>query len=81
MNVSEATSLIVAKAKEAPEGYRNHSKAAAMYWATNELWSAEYASWQAIAHSGLGPLDSAAECAWQRRCAYADASGLLLKAW
>jgi hypothetical protein len=81
MKVSEVTSLIVAKAKEAPEGYRNRSTAAAMSWAAIELWEAEFASWQAIAHSGLGALDSAAECAWQRRCAYADASSLLLEAW
>ena len=81
MNVSEATSLIIAKAKEAPARYHNCSKAAAMYWATNELWNAEYAAWKAIADSSLGPFSSAARCAWERRTAYSDASGLLLAAW
>ena len=81
MNVSEATSLIIAKAKEAPVRYHNHGKAAAMYWATNELWNAEYAAWKAIAGSSLGPFSSAARCAWERRTAYSDASGLLLAAW
>ena len=81
MTVSEATNLIVAKAKEAPDLWQSGSKVAAMYWATNELWNAEYASWRAIADSSLGPLSSAARCAWERRTAYADASGLLLRAW
>ena len=81
MNVSEATSLIIAKAKEAPGAYRSSCKAAALYWATNELWNAEYASWKAIADSALGPLSSAAKCAWERRTAYSDASCLLLAAW
>ena len=81
MTVSEATNLIVAKAKEAPSWYQEKSPAAAMYWATNELWNAEYASWKAIADSSLGPLSSAAQCAWERRGAYSDAFGLLLKAW
>ena len=81
MTVSEATNLIVAKAKEAPSWYQEKSPAAAMYWATNELWNAEYASWKAIADSSLGPLSPAAQCAWERRSAYSDASGLLLKAW
>jgi hypothetical protein len=52
-----------------------------MYWATNELWNAEYAAWKAIADSSLGPFSSAARCAWERRTAYSDASGLLLAAW
>ena len=81
MTVSDATSLIVAKAKEAPIWYQEKSQAAAMYWATNALWSAEYASWRAIVDSSLGPLSPAARCAWERRTAYSDASGLLAAAW
>jgi len=78
MNISEATSLIVAKAKEAPTKWQAYSKASAMYWAANELWNAEYASYQAIANSSLGSLSSPARCAWARRCAYVEASDLLL---
>ena len=81
MTITEATTLIVAKSKEAPLGYRNCGKAAALYWATNELWNAEYASWQAIATTSLGSDSSAARCAWERRTAYSDASTLLLQAW
>ena len=81
MKISEATNLIVAKSKEAPAPYQGNSKGAAMYWASLELWNAEYASWKAIADSSLGPLSSAALCAWERRTAYADANGLLLRVW
>ena len=81
MTTTEATALILAKAKTAPLGYKNCGKAAAMYWAANELWNAEYASWQAIATTTLGPNSSAARCAWERRSAFSDASGLLLQAW
>jgi hypothetical protein len=81
MNVSEVTKLIVAKSKEAPATVKKQSKAAAMYWASSELWTDEYAAWRAIANSSLGPLSSAAECAWERRTAYFEANGLLLEAW
>jgi hypothetical protein len=81
MTTSEATKLIVAKAAEAPASYHKCGKAAAMYWAATELWNAEYHSWQAIASSSLGPFSRAAECAWERRSAYSDASALLLQAW
>lgn len=81
MNISEATSLILAKAKEAPTQFLDAPKAAAMYWAANELWNAEFSSWQAISNSSLGSLSSPAVCAWERRCAYVEASSLLLQSW
>ena len=81
MTISEATGLIVAKAKEAPAQFKDLSKAAAMYWAVNELWTAEFQSWQAIVNSSLGILSSPAQCAWERRTAYAEASSLLVQAW
>lgn len=80
MTPSETISLIVHKAKEAPERYQSCGKAAALYWATNELWNDEYASWKA-ATSTLGPYSGAAECAWERRTAYSELSSVLLKAW
>ena len=81
MTVSEATSLIVAKAKEAPARWQAYSKASAMYWAANELWNEEYASYRAIANSSLGSLSSPARCAWDRRCAYVEATNLLRHSW
>ncbi|MGA1024126.1 MAG: hypothetical protein ACO3S8_05505 [Aquiluna sp.] len=78
MKLSEAIELIAHKAKEAPECYR--SKAAALYWAANQLWSDEYSSWRA-ACSALGPYSGAAECAWERRTAYSELSSILLKTW
>ena len=81
MTISEATSLIIAKAKEAPSQFKDLSKAAAMYWAASELWTAEFQSWQAIANSSLGSDSSAAQCAWERRSAYVEAHSLLIYAW
>jgi hypothetical protein len=80
MSPSEATSLIVARATEAPAQFKECGRAAAMYWACNELWNDEYASWQATA-TILGSDSGAAKCAWERRTAYAEISSVLLQAW
>lgn len=80
MSPSEAISLVAAKASEAPALYHNNCKAAALYWAATELWNAEYASWRAAAQC-LGWDSSAAKCAWERRTAYSELSGVLLQAW
>lgn len=80
MTPSETINLVVHKAKEAPERYKNLAKAAALSWAAFELWNAEYASWHAAA-STLGPYSGAAECAWERRTAYSELSSVLSKAW
>jgi len=80
MSPSDATSLIVAKAAEAPTMFKDCGKAAAMYWACTQLWNAEYASWQATAIT-LGIDSGAAKCAWERRTVYAELSSVLMKAW
>ncbi len=80
MTPSETISLIVHKAKEAPERYRRFPKAAALSWAANELWNDEFASWKAAALT-LGPYSRAAECAWERRTAYSELSSVLSRAW
>lgn len=76
MSPSEAISLIAAKAAEAPSPFRDCGKAAALYWACCQLWNAEYASWEAAALT-LGVNSGAANCAWERRSAYAELSSVL----
>jgi hypothetical protein len=80
MTPLEAISLVVAKAAEAPAQFKANSRAAAMYWAASELWNAEYASWNAASRT-LGIDSAAARCAWERRTAYSELSGILLQAW
>ena len=80
MTPSETINLVIHKAKEAPERYRNSAKAAALSWAAFELWNDEYASWKAAADT-LGINSRAAECAWERRTAYSELSSVLSKAW